>query len=113
MDRVISLAERLGKAIGETDRFNRLRQAEKLVQENADARKALDDLEAAQADIARKESEGKPIEPDEKRRVAELQASVHNNEALQTLARAQADYMEMMNRVNTTIRTQLGTDMEG
>jgi cell fate (sporulation/competence/biofilm development) regulator YlbF (YheA/YmcA/DUF963 family) len=110
MERVIVLAERLGQAIAETERFVRLREAEKAVRASAEARKALDDCEAYQRVLARKEAERRPIEPEEKHRLADLEATVHGNATLQDLARAQADYMEMMNRVNQAIRARLDVD---
>ena len=110
MDQVIKLAERLGKAIAETDRFTKLREVEKATRDDSDAQKALAEMESFQQEIARKEADGSPIEPEEKRRLADLRTKVHTNAGLQGLARAQADYMELMSRVNGTIREQLGVD---
>jgi len=110
MDRVIALAKKLGSTIGETDRFKRLREAEKALEEDEGSRKLLADLEALQHELAEKQVDGKPIEPEEKHRLADLQASVHGSEALQNLAKAQADYMELMNQVNRTLRGELGVE---
>ena len=113
MDRLIALAGRLGKAIRDTERFSRLRQAEEALEADEEARKALSEAEALQRQIAEREAEGKPVEPEEKHRLADLQSAVHASQTLQGLARAQADYMELMNEVNGAIRNELGVGEDG
>ena len=109
MERVLALAERLGKLIAETAAYQALRKAEAAVRADTEAGESVKRLHEAEVQIATKESEGKPIEPEEKHRLAELRDAVHDNEALQALAKAQADYMAIMNQVNKAIRDHLET----
>jgi len=102
-------AEELGKLIAASDQFKAL--AEIRTQADADAELQAD-LQAVQQlsqKIAALEKEVKPVEPEDKRALRELQAKVTGSAALQRLARAEADFAEVMNRVNRAIRGQLGT----
>ena len=107
MDGVTQLASKLGKLIAKEERYERLREAENAIQADPELRKTLDTFERQRERIAQLEAEQKPIEPEEKRELQQLTETVHANPKLQELARAQADYMEMMNSVNTAIRSEM------
>ncbi len=107
MTDIIEMAQQLGKAIAGSDRFKAV----------TDLRAKIDSDEALQADIkalnelgtkiANLEKETQPVEPEDKRRLQELQHNVAGNAMLQDLARVEADFAEQMNRVNTAIHSQL------
>jgi len=107
MERLLALAEKLGKLIAETERYQALKSAEAAMKADASAGESLKALREIEEIIAGKERDLRPVEVDEKRRLAGLRAQVHSSETLQRLAKAQADYLEMMNRVNQTIRQAL------
>ena len=50
-----------------------------------------------------KASQGKPVEVDEKREVAELQKRVASNDRIKAMLRAETDYLDMMRRINQAI----------
>ena len=107
MKNMIETAGQLGKAIAASDRFRAV----------ADMREKIDADEALQADmralnelsskIAKLEKDVKPVEPEDKHRLRELQEVVTGNAMLQDLARAEADFAELMNRINHAIHSQL------
>ena len=107
MEEIIELADKLGRAIGQHERFLALRAAEKRVTEDEAALKAQKALEEHMNHISELEMSGKPVEVADKRKLEQLQQEFRSQEALQQLVKAQADYLEMMNRVNETIVSRL------
>lgn len=107
MEEITQAAGALGKLIAQSPAFQRLRMAEETVQADADARKTLEEFERQRRKIEQLEGEHKPVEVDDKHLMQRLSAAVHSSDKLQELMRAQADYIEMMNRVNKAIRAEL------
>ena len=107
MDEVLELARRLGQAIRQHPRYALLREAEKKVLADAAAVKIQEDLEKQLHRMHDLEASNQPVEVADKRELARLQDLARSNPALQQLLKVQADYFEMMNRVNRTILTEL------
>jgi len=107
MDEVLRLASELGRRIAQHERFLSLREAERLVEEDAATRELLCEAEEHRQRIAYLEAEGRPVEPEVKRTLRRLEEEIRMNDKLQVLARAQADYMELMNEVNAAIRAEM------
>lgn len=103
MEELLELAEKLGFAIAAHERFQALRDAEKKVRENETALRAQTALEKQMNHISELERSGKPVEVADKRELERLQNEFRSQGALQQLVKAQADYLEMMNKVNETI----------
>lgn len=112
MDDVTELAKQLGRKIGETDRFKKLRAAQQKLNADEAAKELLGKLESQARKIAEAEQAQKPVEPEDKRKLAELREQVHQHEILQELARVEADYMELMQRVNNALHESLAADDE-
>ena len=108
MDEILEIAEKLASAIRSNSRFENLRSAEKAVDADAATRQLLSQYNEVTLSIIRKEHEQKPIEPDEKRKLVDLKEKVVSCPLLQDLSRAQADFSEMMNKVNRTLQSRLG-----
>ncbi len=107
MEQILKLANDLGKQIAGSERFKALRQAELTVRNDAETHELLEAAERQGKLIAEKESAQKPIEPDDKHEMERLNEALSANENLQILARAQADYLQLMKRVDEAIREQL------
>ena len=107
MDDVLDLARRLGQEIRRHERYRLLRDAEQKVMSNPEAVKVQEDLEGQLHKMQDLESQGKPIEVADKRELARLQQVARSLPALQQLLKVQADYFEMMNKVNRTILQEL------
>jgi cell fate (sporulation/competence/biofilm development) regulator YlbF (YheA/YmcA/DUF963 family) len=107
MERILDMARSLGREIGQHERFARFRKAEHAVESDEAARGLRQSLETQAEKIARLEYTQQPVEPQDKRKLMELRNQAHANPLLQELARAEADYMELMNKVNRAMLQEL------
>jgi cell fate (sporulation/competence/biofilm development) regulator YlbF (YheA/YmcA/DUF963 family) len=107
MEAAVAAAEELGRQIAQAEAFRRLRSAEDAVQGDAASQKILGDFDLQRRKIEDLERAQKPVEPEDKHEMIRLSDAVHSAPALQELVRAQADYMELMNRVNKAIQQAL------
>jgi cell fate (sporulation/competence/biofilm development) regulator YlbF (YheA/YmcA/DUF963 family) len=107
MEEILRLAADLGERIAQHDRFKQLRAAEDAVSDESESRDKVRALDRQRAKVAELEAGGRPVEPEDKRELQRLAEAVHSDARLQALAKAQADYMELMNRVNETIRKKM------
>jgi len=107
MDEVLELAQKLSTAIARSDRFTSLRTAEKAVMEDAEAVGKIQARDELIKKVAEKERNQQPVEPGEKRELAELDEYVKTSPTLSDLFRRQADFQEMMNLVNQRISSAL------
>lgn len=107
MEEIVKLAAELGKRIAANERFTALRNAEDAAEKDSETCELLDAANKQRETLAQLEAEGKPIEPEDKREMQRLDDAIRANEKLQALARARADYLELMNRVNEAIRSAL------
>jgi cell fate (sporulation/competence/biofilm development) regulator YlbF (YheA/YmcA/DUF963 family) len=107
MEKALAAAAELGRQIAQEEAFQHLRTAENAVQGDAAAQKILGDFERQRRKIESLEGARKPVEPEDKREMIRLSDAVHGDPKLQELVRAQADYMELMNRVNKAIQQAL------
>ena len=106
MNGILETAEKLGKAIAESDRFKAVRAMRKELKEDKPLQEDLKALNELSSKIAALEREVKPIEPADKRRLQELREKVTGHPRMQDLARVEADFAELMNRVNRAIYEQ-------
>lgn len=112
MKEIIEKAQELGKLIAASDRFKNAKAARKDVESDAAVRallKQLDDQGKKMGDLQR---QGKPIEPEDKHKLKELQEQVTVNPKLQNMMRTEADFSELMNKVTRSIYSALGEERE-
>jgi cell fate (sporulation/competence/biofilm development) regulator YlbF (YheA/YmcA/DUF963 family) len=115
MEEILRRAEELGRAIREHPRYKRLMETDARVRGDASAAEALKAYNGAVMKIAEKEHTHQPIEVEEKRAVERLRGAVVANEAIKAFMQAQADYAELMKKMNDAIYSQLeapGEDAE-
>ena len=110
MDEVLELATKLSNAIARSTRFTDLRAAEATVMADKEAVDKMSQRDTALSRLRLKEQKGEAIEPEEKRELAELDEFIRTNGPLAELFRAQADFQEMLNRVNRLITSALDPD---
>lgn len=108
MDDVLELAAKLSRAIASSSRYADLRAAEKAVMSDEAAVAKIRERDELLAALAEKERKVEPIEPEEKRKLVDLDEFVKTNEQLAALSKAQADFQEMLNLVNHSITSALG-----
>jgi len=103
MEAIVKQAEKLGEAIGGHARCKALAEAREALDKDEAARQLQEDYASAAEILQKKMAAGEVLEPDEKRREAELRSSVAANESLAALVRAQADFHELMVAVNQAL----------
>ena len=106
MKDIIETAEKLGKQIAASERFKGVEAAREEIEGDEALQADMKALNEVSDRIAQLEKEVKPVEPDDKRRLRELQEKVTGHPKLRALARAEADFAELMNRVNRAIHAQ-------
>src|SRR5262245_61481181 len=112
MDSILEQATKLAEMLASDPRFTKLRQLENDVLKDPEKRRLLEDYEKSRMTLEHKQREFHPITPEEKKAHAEVTKKVHAVPVLLDLARAQADYAQMMDQVNRTIHEKLRAGME-
>ncbi len=107
MDEIMELAGKLGTVIAADPRGQRIAKAQAALASSSDDRQRLADLETLQGKVHALEVQGKPIEPEDKRRLVDLQAKVAGSEVIKDLLGAQADFAELMSAVLQKIEQQV------
>lgn len=108
MDDIIAKSRELGKLIGAHERTKAFVAAAKAASEDKSAQETMREYQKQAEALQRLQMEGKPIEPDMKRKLADSQVAVAGNQRLKELSRLQADYLELMNKVNDAIEESIG-----
>ncbi len=106
LDKIVAEAAKLGELIAETSVSRAFLQSRQGVQQDKQALEILEDYQRQLQKIAELDSSGKPIEPEDKHKLTELQQKVASNETLKSWMKAQADFSELMGKVNKAIAEQ-------
>lgn len=107
MEEIMDLAARLGRAIAASAQFQALKARELKARKNAAIQEITSAYQKQMEKLQEMERRNKPIEPEDKRKLAELRERVQGLPDLQELLRVQADYTELMIKVNETIGAEL------
>ena len=106
IDDLIKHARELGKKIAAHPRTREFLAAARAVAEDKEAQNHLKSYQDAITRIRTLEAQGKPVEPDDKRKAADAERQVAGNEKLKSMMKTQVEYLELMNRVNSAIEEQ-------
>ncbi|MCX5675560.1 MAG: YlbF family regulator [Planctomycetota bacterium] len=112
-EEVLKLAAQLGEAIRRHQRYVKLRETDEQVRNDKSATDALEAYNRAAEDAARKERSGQPIEVEDKRRLRALQETVAGNASVKVFMAAQADYAELMRKMNDAIYQAIAVEEGG
>ncbi len=112
-DKITEQAKRLGELIRTHPRYVKLREADAAVRADKAATDALEAYNKAAAEIARKEATAQPVEVAEKQELQRLHNAVAASETIKAFTLAQADYAELMRRMNDTIFRAVAEDEQG
>lgn len=107
MERIIELAERLGKAIADSPQASQLRKAREALNEEAELSQVLQDFQDQSEKIAKLEAENKPIEVTDKHKLQELHEKLVASETFKKLSAAQVEYVDLMRRINEALQKHL------
>lgn len=103
MEDIIAHARELGKKIAAHPRCADFMAAARAVAGDKQAQEILKAYQQQVRKIQELEATEKPIEPADKRKLADCEAAVAGNELLKKMIKHQADYVELMNRINGAI----------
>lgn len=110
MEKVVELASRLGEEIAGHARCKALKDAAVALKADAEAKQLESDYADAARALKTKADAGQPLEPEEKRREADLRNKMATNEAIRAFLRAQADFQELMSQVNGALEKSIGLE---
>jgi cell fate (sporulation/competence/biofilm development) regulator YlbF (YheA/YmcA/DUF963 family) len=103
MQEIVKQAGKLGEAIAAHARCKALAEARAALAKDEVAQKLQADYDAAAENLQKKLAAGEALEPEDKRREAEVRSALAANETLATFVRAQADFHELMVAVNQAL----------
>ena len=106
-EELINQARTLGEAIAANPTVSAYMQAQAGLHKDKTSQKLLGDYRAAADRIRKLELEQKPIEPQDKRQLAEYEQAMASNDTLKNWMRAQADYVAIMNQINQAMEQPL------
>ncbi len=97
---ILAAATSLGRMISEHPAMKKYRQVLEAVREDTQAQHLLADYSRQMDLIQEKESQGRPIEVEDKRRLSDLQGRVAMHPVLRDMQMAQMDYVDLMRKVD-------------
>ncbi len=103
MDDVIELAKQLGQAVARHPHYIALREAEDAAAADPEAKALVEELARQQERLMRLSREQKPVEPEDKRKLADLQKRLMGNEKLKKAQAAQVNFKHLMDTLNRAI----------
>ncbi len=103
MDHILEQAKQLGRQIQAHPYYQRLREADAAVRDDAEATKALEAYNQAATAIQEKEQKGQPVEAEEKQQLEHLRDQVVASEPIKAFSQAQSNYADLMRRMNEAI----------
>jgi cell fate (sporulation/competence/biofilm development) regulator YlbF (YheA/YmcA/DUF963 family) len=103
VENILKLADALGEALRDSDRFKRLKELEEKVSADPEAGGLLKSFAEKSNEIRHKEMHLQPVEVAEKRVLMDIQEKIQKNAIIMDMLRAQADYAEIINKVNERI----------
>ena len=107
MQDILAKAGELASAIKKSSPYKALMDAQQQLDGNEPVRKLMADFDEYSRKIREKEKALQPVEVEEKRKVQQLREQMQSNALVQALLRAQADYAQLMAKVNETIEATL------
>lgn len=113
MDEIIEMATGLGKRIAADPKATAYINALQAVRDDADASNIVRDFQMHAEKVGRLEADGKPIEPEDKRKLMDLQDRMISHDTLKSLQKAETDYALLMHRVNAAIEGPLAERLRG
>ena len=107
MSAITELAERLGRAIADSPQVAALKAARDAMKNAPEAEQLFMDFREQTDKVARLQQDKKPIEVDDKRRLQDLHEKLIACEAFKQLTAAQVEYVDLMRKVNESIRQHI------
>lgn len=100
---ILDAAHALGKIISTHEVARKLEDAVGKLQGDLEAQRVMTDYQRFLNSLAEKESQGRPIEVADKKKLDDLQNQVIRNPLLRAFQMAQMDYLDLMRKVDAAI----------
>lgn len=111
MDAILKLADQLGKTIAQSKQAADYRAAREAMNAQPDAMELLKDFTRQFGKITELTQKQQPIEPEDKRKLNDLQSKLAAQETFKAFSAAQVEYTDMMRKVSQTLLHHLqGTE---
>ena len=107
MEKILELASQLGKTIAQDQRTQKLNLAQKALDQDQDAQKLLKDYQDHAEIIRQLENGQKPIEVEDKHKLADLEQKISTNALIREMTRRQVDFVDIMRKVKETIDNEI------
>jgi hypothetical protein len=107
MNEILEMADKLGKAVAASAQAKALHEARKLLDAQPDVLATLKQVQEQSDKMSRLEREKKPIEVEDKHRMAELQDKLLASDIFKKFTAAQVEYVDLMRQVNDALRRRL------
>ena len=107
MEQLIELARRLGRQMAGHERTSLLKTAQEKLQADSEANDLLKEYQQQAERISQLERDGKPIEPEDKHELQDIEAKLSGSPTISELTRRQADFLEMTSKVKRAIDAEL------
>ena len=104
-EKITAKAAELGKLIAASPAGVALLKTRRELQADEQAHKMLEAYQEQMQRIAQLEKDGKPIEPEDKHKLVQLQQNVASHATLKLWIKTQADFSQLMREVNQAIAT--------
>lgn len=108
MQEIIELADRLGRALADSPQAKALREAQQQLQADEETSRLIGEYRDQAEKISALEQEGKPIEPEDKRKLDELHSKLASMQEFKKFTAAQYEYADLMRRVDDALSSHLG-----
>lgn len=105
---ITDAAAQLGTLISKHDAAAKFEAIIKNLKDDVEAQRLLNDYHRQLVALGEKESQGQPIEVEDKRRLTALQDQVTQHPLLRNFQIVQMDYLDLMRRVDEAIATHSG-----
>lgn len=104
---LLDQARALGEAIAKHPHIQVFLAAQDNARKDGEAQQLLEAYKKQAEHIRLLEAQRKPVEPADKRKLADYEQKLASNPALKELMRAQADYVALMNQINRAMEGPL------
>ena len=107
MEQLIELARRLGRQVAAHERTKYLNKAQQAVSEDEETSRLIEEYQQQLRKIRELEHQTKPVEVGDKHKLRDLEEKVGTSAKLSELAKRQADFVELMRKINEAIEGEL------
>ena len=109
---IVDKARDLGKAIAGHPRVQSFFEAQQAINEDTETSRLINDYQKHAQHIQELASQQKPIEVDDKKKLADYEQRMAANELFKQFTRVQVDYLDLMSQVNRGMEEALAAAAE-